>query len=429
MKNIVFVTNYIPDYRYPVFERLVSESPANYWILTSSPLGQSCREARDHLRIKHSATINLLSKTRHPSTNTVQREFIPVPLGLFIDLLRIRPDVIISGDFGPRSLICWMTAKMLGSRFVIWSEEIASSAQGRSWLQRKLRKFLANRADACLAWGDPACSYLQSLGVEGNRIFHCAQAIDNHRWLELAKKINRASARAKLELSGVVFLLVGRMVERKGFRNFIQAWAVAGKQFETAAMAVIVGSGEQEAELRKLVADNKIANIRFAGMHIGDALAQYYAAADVFVFPSLEDVWGMVVNEALCFGLPVLGSKHAGASQQLLDGDAGIIFDPADIDEFSRKLALLARQRPSIHAGRAARMLDSVTHDRSVKAIANMLERIDMPIIGATISLCMLHMETHLPHWRRIATNAVFAFVPHLPQLRRIVTNVILCTC
>src|SRR5882672_3244752 len=180
--NVAFVTNVVPIYRYPIFEQLHQTLRLKIQILVTVPLSQSCREAIANLPIRYSASINLRYTTTHLSTGASQREPLSIPLAVLTDLIKCRPDVVVSGDLGARSLVCWFAAKMVGARFVLWSEDIASSALGRSRLQQWLRRFLVRRADAFLAWGDPARRYLTSLNVPLDRIFDCAQAIDNEYW-------------------------------------------------------------------------------------------------------------------------------------------------------------------------------------------------------------------------------------------------------
>jgi glycosyltransferase involved in cell wall biosynthesis len=118
-------------------------------------------------------------------------------------------------------------------------------------------------------------------------------------------------------------------------------------------------------------------NVHFAGARSGAELARFYAAADIFVFPSLEDVWGLVVNEAMCFGLPILASRYAGASQSLLaDSRVGSVFDPADIDEFAARLRSWALAPPARAPDTCREVLKDVTFMASSAAIRRMVARV-----------------------------------------------------
>jgi glycosyltransferase involved in cell wall biosynthesis len=374
MPKVAFVTNFIPIYRFPVYQMLIRLGGFDLKILTSMPLSLSCRDAAAALPIKYSASLNVSRSTRHRVSGGRQQEFVSIPLGLIRDLIAYRPDVIVAGELGIRSLVCWCAAKILRSKFVLSSEEISTSAMGRSEPQRRLRRFLVRRADAFLAWGDPAKQYLLSLNIPAGRVSTCAQAIDNEYWIGLAKLLNRTTERNALGFEGTVFLLVGRAVQRKGFQNFIAAWSGLSAHHHSRACAVIVGDGDYLSELKRLAAEHGLTNIRFAGMKAAQELARYYSAADVFVFPSLEDVWGLVVNEAMCFGLPILASRYAGASQSfLVDPNLGLVLDPADIRQFEHTLRTWIDSPPARAPEACRRALREVTFQKSCTAIREML--------------------------------------------------------
>src|ERR1700730_12444171 len=145
MQRIAIVTNEIPEYRYPVFKRLIESPGIDCRILVTSPIERSCVLARQNLPLKYSTSVSFWRKTRHRDSGTTQREQVPIPVALIADLLSFRPNTIIAGDFGARSLVCWLTAKLLQADFIICSEEILASARGRSWLQQRIRRFLAYR--------------------------------------------------------------------------------------------------------------------------------------------------------------------------------------------------------------------------------------------------------------------------------------------
>jgi len=372
--KVAFVTNYVPIYRYPIYAMLRKSDDVLFKIFTTSPLAQSCREAIDGLPLKHSASFNLRRTTRHRLSGAVQHDPVSIPVGLLTDLIAFKPDVIVAGDLGVRSLICWIAAKLGNAKLVLSSEEISTSAQGRTKPQTRLRRFLIPRAHAFIAWGEPARGYLLSLDVPQSRVFCAAQAIDTSYWTALVRRFDRGAERAALSLDGVTFLLVGRAVQRKGFQNFLLAWSMLSTSSRSRACAVLVGDGEYLEELKRMARELSLANVAFVGAKGPEDLARYYAAADVFVMPSLEDVWGLVVNEALCAGLPILASRYAGAAQGLLrDSGRGLIIDPANISEFARKIHAWIDAPPPRFFDAGAPILQEVTFEKSFTAIRSML--------------------------------------------------------
>ena len=375
--SVALVTNIVPVYRYPIYQRLNRMSQFRLRIFVTMPLTESCAEAVASIPIKYSYSINMLRTTHHPTSGTTQCEPLSLPVALAWDLFTSRPDIIIAGDLGIRSLVCWGAAMLVRARFILSSEEIASSAQGRTAIQKWLRRFLVKRADAYLAWGDAASQYLRTFGVQEDRIYSCAQAINNEFWMRQADSLDRQSERDTLGMKGVVFLLVGRALRRKGFQNFLDAWARLPEESHSRICAVIVGDGDYLGDLKDHATSAGLSNVRFAGSQPAEQLARYYAAADIFVLPSLEDVWGLVVNEAMCFGLPVLASQFAGASQSLIAGsNVGTVFNPADIEEFSHRLRDWADAPPPRASAVCRRRLEQLTFDRSIVAVDSMISRV-----------------------------------------------------
>jgi glycosyltransferase involved in cell wall biosynthesis len=369
--RVAFATNCIPPYRFPVFRDLSENPLLAICIFVSMPLDASSELARAYLHLERPLTFNVRMGTRHVEVDTHQKEVVPFPIGLIWSLIRFRPKVIVSGDFGPRTLLCWLGARALGASFLIWTEEIRSSARGRFSLQRKLRRLLLPRADGFFALGEPARDYLISQGVELDRISVVPQSIDVEEWNRLRPPQSRSSLRAELGLLSITFLLVGRLVERKGIDRFIKAWAALSSSMTSKATALIVGAGELGTELSALSQRLGTRNLVFVGSLNSSELAKYYTACDVLVFPSLEDVWGMVVNEALLFGMPVLGSVHAGAVQQLVyEKETGHVFDPNDIPEFTRMLGQWIEQTPGISREKCRTLAESQSPAAGAKAIA-----------------------------------------------------------
>lgn len=372
--RVAVVTNIIPDYRYPVFASLLERGEFDWRMILTLPLERSCEVARAHLPLQHSSTQHVWLSTRRANSGAVQSEPLPVPLRLYRDLLDWRPDAIIAGEWGLRSMICLAAARRLGIPLLIWSEDIVSSAVGRTSLQRMVRRVLAKRVDAVLGWGEPAAAYARSIGAAAQAVHCVPQAADNEFWTDAARTIDRDRERRRLGIQGRAFVFVGRLIQRKGAQNFIDAWSRLASDLHPHAMAIIVGTGEMEQQLRETVVANGLTNVVFAGFQGGMDLARYYAAADFLVLPSLEDVWGFAANEALCFGRPVLGSCFAGSTQGLVTpAGVGEAFDPTDIPEFSARLAAWIEQPPQVSVERCRAAVAGMTYAEVTRTVSEAL--------------------------------------------------------
>jgi len=177
-------------------------------------------------------------------------------------------------------------------------------------------------------------------------------------------------------------LFVGQLIDRKGLiplTNALSAWATAHP--DRRVEFSIVGSGPLQSQLESFRTPENLM-LRLLGERSYEELAECYPNADIFVFPSLADEWGLVVNEAMAAGLPVLGSLYSQAAEQLcIEGKTGWTFRPHADGEMEaaidRALSVPARQLGEM--GLAAR--DSVEHltpqfaaDRLLHAVQGVLE-------------------------------------------------------
>lgn len=373
--KLAVLTNTIPAYRTPVFKALNEAADVELRIFLSLPIGCCDERARVELPLEHVRGINLNWSTHHRQVETVQTETLNVPFQLATVLWRYRPDIIVSGEFGLRSLAAYAVAKALRIPFLLWSEEIAESAIGISTAQKWLRSFLIPRATAFLAWGQPAVDYLRGFGVPPERIHYCAQAVDNHYWARQCARCSRENARTKLRVRGKLFLAVSRLVARKGLDRFLLAWARLPEPARSANTIILVGAGPEAGTLQELAAEQNLHNVVFAGARFGADLAEFYAAADVFVFPSLVDVWGLVVNEAMACGVPVLGSRFAGASQQLLTNEnIGETFDPNDLEAFASMLLRWCTRTESVRRENVLAAVKDLDYQVTVTAFHEVMD-------------------------------------------------------
>ena len=254
---------------------------------------------------------------------------------IFWRLLRARPDVIISGGYSIPTLYAYLCCKMTGARLIIYSDGSPAYERKLGWLQHAARRVLVPRASAFIAKSRPAADRFEELGAKG--CIFLAPHTTNLAPL-LAIGANRDwSERAELRV-----LSVGRLIARKGVQFLVRALSGI-RPARRPVRLTIVGSGPQEAELRTLAEGLGVRDISFAGFVDQDELPDYYAAADVFVFPTLEDTFGIVLLEAAASGLALIASKHAGATSDLVeDGENGFVCDPQDEHALAELIATLA---------------------------------------------------------------------------------------
>jgi len=319
LKKLAVLTNELPPYRRPIFERLGRYEALEVTVYLSTRVEPhrmwDPAESLPRVEVKTVPSFALNAQQK-------QRErVIYFPIGALPALLSQRPDAVISSEFGLRSLLAWIYCALFHNPLIIWNGETEHSAASITSTQRTLRRFLARRASGFLAYGQAARRYLHRLDVDDRTITVLAQAVDNDYWMQAVGSTDPGPVHRAHNLTGEVALFVGHLHPRKGIHYLIEAWAFLPEALQRANTLLLVGDGSERKRLEARAAALKAHNIVFAGPVPFRELAAYYAAADFLVLPTLLDVWGLVVNEAMASGLPVLCSKYAGCAEELIIPD------------------------------------------------------------------------------------------------------------
>jgi glycosyltransferase involved in cell wall biosynthesis len=151
-----------------------------------------------------------------------------------------------------------------------------------------------------------------------------------------------ATVRRRYNLTGkTVVLFSGRMIERKGVDTLIDAFKRVARMRSDVAL-LLLGDGPKQAEYQSMVPEELRSCIHFAGHVPQNDLPEHFAAADLFVFPSRHDGWGVVINEACAAGLPIVTTRQTGAAYDLVeDGRSGFVLEHDDIDGLVDRLLRL----------------------------------------------------------------------------------------
>jgi Glycosyl transferases group 1 len=254
---------------------------------------------------------------------------------IFWRLLRAQPDAIISGGFSMPTLYAHLCCKLTGAKLIIYSDGTSAYEKKLGRLQHVARKVLVPRAAGFIAKSKPAADRFEELGAKGRIFFGAAYdesgAPARDRGVQGLVRRRGASPFN----SRTAYPPQGRRAANSGSRR--HASGPATRQPYDRRLR------SQEADLRALVQSLGVHRIRFAGFVDQDDLPAYYAAADVFVFPTLDDPFGIVLLEAAASGLALVASEHAGATADFVkDGESGLIFDPHDERALAELIAKLA---------------------------------------------------------------------------------------
>lgn len=202
-----------------------------------------------------------------------------------------------------------------------------------NFIKDSLKKVMFKNASLCLAAGNVSMEYFMAYGVKKERIrLHNFTSLTKADILSSPISINEKNRiRKELGLNDkVIVISVGQFIERKGFDLLLQAWKE--KSDKDNSVLIIIGGGNKKNEYEKYIKDNNLDDVILFDFFPKDDLIKHYKAADIFVMPTREDVWGLVINEAMSMGLPIIATDKCLAAKELVCPEVnGYIYNVQDI--------------------------------------------------------------------------------------------------
>lgn len=226
------------------------------------------------------------------------------------------------------ALFVFITSKITKRPVIIWSETIGENYFGTikrfvdRHILRPLRCLLYSHSDALLASGDATENFLIGKGIRKENIYVGTQGLSEPQLKSGISKYNPRINLIGLGDSKVIFFM-GYFTKRKGVAELIEAFNQLNRND---AVLVVAGSGPEERNLKAMA--SKQNNILFPGYIEERQKAMYLSSTDIFTLPTFADPWGLVIMEAMMFGLPIITTTAAGASE-LIRGN-GIVIEPGD---------------------------------------------------------------------------------------------------
>jgi glycosyltransferase involved in cell wall biosynthesis len=275
------------------------------------------------------------SRIQEDNGTFVDRRFLHITPGYAQELMSFRPDVIISNEFGLRTLIALAYGTLFRVPVWVWWGGTLHTERNLGMTRKLLRKVISLWARHWISYGRTSTAYLESIGIRKESILELQNSVDEERFTKNTEREFEIRPRP-------VLLHVGQLVARKGIDLLLQA--VAGLQKGGLDFSLLlVGSGLDACVFKRMARNLELNNVHFCPELPPERMPAVYRSGNVLVFPTIEDVWGLVANEAVLSGVPVLCSKYAGCAEELFPPEN--IFDPRNPEEFKKKLrAALADQ-------------------------------------------------------------------------------------
>lgn len=254
--------------------------------------------------------------------------------------------ILIHGHNSATNLLALLAAKLAGTRVFMRGDThlLLKRHPFKRALRKPLMALLYRLCDACLYIGTRNREFYEAHGVASRKLFLVPFTVDNQSFSDAAIEAppQREALRARLGLAPdmSVILYASKLIPRKRPRDLLLAHAELRRRGVRAAL-VYVGDGEERSSLEQEAAASGLApDVLFIGFVNQSELPAYYAMADVFVLPSEDEPWGLVINEVMCCGVPVVTTSEVGAAADLvLDGQTGFTYQTGDVAALANTLA------------------------------------------------------------------------------------------
>lgn len=353
--RLAVLTSHPIHYQAPLWRLLAADPDIKLAVFFQSDIG---------LRPYHDAEFGKTIQWDLPLVEGYEHIFLKDTFDLLDRLRRDHYDALLVHAWNsPLTWLAVLWAKMLGIRTMLraespWNQEAGKSGWKHEMKKLGLRIFFAG-IDAFLYIGEQNRQLYLHYGVPSRKLFFTPYAIENERFFADAQRFHGGREKLRAELAvphdAVVFMTTGKLIDKKRHMDLLQAYA----RLETPHKAlVIVGEGELRPALEKYIEEQKLANVHLVGFVGQTEIAPYYLAADAFVLPSGPgETWGLVVNEAMCFGLPLIVSDIVGSAADLVHpGKNGYIFPLGDVGALAKAMEELVSDAPRrVAYGKASR--------------------------------------------------------------------------
>jgi glycosyltransferase involved in cell wall biosynthesis len=256
---------------------------------------------------------------------------------------RLAPDVVIAPATPFPSGMASVKYSLQHNKISVMMDDAWELSDRRGHVVTLAKKIIHRNIDAVFIPAPSHAPYYLKMGFPKERIFYGVDAVDNNFFEIYAENFRRQSdaLRRELNLPTKYFLFVGRFIQRKGIKTLLDAYRQYRKLVSKEKWGlVLVGEGDERKQHEDAM--KEFPEVKFVGSQFGEDLCRYYALATAFVLPSELETWGLVVNEAMASGLPVLVSKGCGAGLQLVEeGNNGWTFGIADFEMLARLMSTM----------------------------------------------------------------------------------------
>ncbi len=380
MKKIIVLTSHPIQYQAPLFKLLAKDSNLDFGAWFCWDRGTKDEEFGVSVQwdiplLEGYSNVFLKNYSLVPSSGFFG-QFNP---GVISKIIRVHPDLLIL--FGWNSFTNWMafvTAKILNIPVAVRGESPLKQEflkpRWKIFLKKLLLPAFFSAMSAIFYIGMENRKFYEYYGVLHQKLFFTPYAVDNAFFTQNARelRVRRKELRAALGFreSDCVLLFVGKLIPKKNPGDLLDAYKQLAPKNPNLKL-VFVGDGSLREALEKSAAE--LHGVKFVGFKNQTEVPSFYSLADILTLPSgLGETWGLVVNEAMCFGLPIIASDVIGCGGDLIiEGSNGFIFPAGDVQKLTEAISffLMHPEKKEAFSDKSCEIIKRYSLDECVAGI------------------------------------------------------------
>ncbi len=360
IKKVVFITNMPVPYREKIHEEVFSILNGRYHVIYAHQ-----KEPDRKWTVPDGAYSKSFLK---PAMLKFRGRFIHFNLDVWTLLNFLNPSIVITGGFNPTYLIAFLWCRLKGRKHVPFSDGWLKSEKKLTFLHVLVRKWVYRGSTAFLGASRHSLDLYRHYRCPEGALFQSALCADNQAYFQ----VNNIEKKYDL-------LFSGQLIQRKMPLFFAEVALLVHKEWPGLRI-LILGDGPEKAamELKLKSVDLKYF---FAGFRSQEELPLLYASAKLFLFPTLQEPWGVVANEASAAGVPTLTCSNAGAAGDLIiHGENGFVL-PLDAQIWADHALQLLRNQELFRAFQiqARKRVEDFSYGNAAKGIVRAVEYCTIP--------------------------------------------------